>query len=331
MINIDTGLPLRNTALNTENPNHLYHHMIGFLQYRMVNHYSETTVAHNQECLIRFIRWCDDRHLETPQDITSEIIERYKAHLFHHRKKNGKPLTHQVQRGLVGQVRCFFRYLAKQHIILFNPAADIDMPRISSTLPKDILTPEEMALLLGQPDTHTHFGIRDRAILETLYATGIRRLECVNLQVTDIDHSRETLFIRQGKGNKDRLVPLSKQSLTWLNRYLDQIRPVLIMNKNSNIMNLFLGHSGKALSKGRLSDLVSNYINSTNIGKTGSTHLIRHSMATHMLDNGADTRFIQSILGHADLGTTQIYTKVAIGQLKKVYDQTHPAQKTQAA
>lgn len=252
------------------------------------------------------------------------LLEAYKKHLLYHRKPNQKPLSAGTQRGLLTAVKTFLRYLAKKRVLLFNPMAEIDMPRERQTLPKDILAITEINRLLQQPKIESPFGLRDRAMMETLYSTGIRRIECVRLTVGDVDANRQTLFIKQGKGGKDRVVPMGQRALAWVERYINEVRPKHAFNSDTEA--LFLTQYGKPLTAGFLSDQVSRYIKRAGITKEGSCHLFRHSMATHMLENGADIRYIQAMLGHAELGTTQLYTQVSIGQLQKIHEQTHPAQ-----
>ncbi|MCU7850563.1 MAG: tyrosine-type recombinase/integrase [Candidatus Thiodiazotropha sp. (ex Lucinoma kastoroae)] len=171
--------------------------------------------------------------------------------------------------------------------------------------------------------SHGEQGIRDRAIIETLYSTGIRRMELVNLSLYDVDIKNGTLMVREGKGKKDRMLPLGQRACRWIECYRDEIRPGLVIEPDNS--TLFLHGTGEPLKKNRLTDLVKKYIAQAGIGKPGACHLFRHSMATLMLDNGADIRHIQAILGHSQLSTTEIYTQVSIRKLKAVHALTHPA------
>ena len=214
----------------------------------------------------------------------------------------------------------FFKYLEKNYHIFHNPALKIDLPQQSKTLPRNTLTQEKIEKILQQPDTSTSLGIRDRAILEVLYSTAMRRAELVNLTMTDVDFSNQTIVITKGKGGKKRTTPRGKNALYWLEIYLNQVRQHLVANENKN---LFLSQYGIPLNPNSLSIIVHDYIKS--IGERGSCHTFRHSTATIMLENGASIRHIQEILGHSSLDTTQIYTKVSIKKLKEVHDKTHPA------
>ena len=197
------------------------------------------------------------------------------------------------------------------------------MPRLERRLPKHILTVDESEAIINQPDTSKPTGIRDRAILETLYSTGIRRMELINLKLFDIDNERGTVMVRQGKGRKDRMIPIGERALKWIEKYQSDVRPELSTPNDEGI--LFLTHLSEAFTPNRLTQLVRDYIDAADIGKRGSCHLFRHTMATLMLENGADVRFIQAMLGHVSLETTQIYTQVSIRKLKDIHTATHPA------
>ena len=166
-------------------------------------------------------------------------------------------------------------------------------------------------------------GIRDRAILETLYSTGMRRMELIGLRLYDLDTERGTIMVRQGKGKKDRMVPIGERAVVWCEKYMYDVRPSLAVEPDEGI--LFLTQSGEPFTPNRLTQLARTYVNAAEVGKKGACHLFRHTMATLMLENGADIRFIQQMLGHADLSTTQIYTRVSIRQLKEIHTATHPA------
>jgi integrase/recombinase XerD len=319
-----TGQRVKQPIGDVNNPNGLYRQMLKYFEYSAVNQISPETLSRAEDYLRAFIQWCVDRDIQTPAEVTPELMERYKAHLFYHRKKNGKPLTPGSQRNRLSNIKSFFRYLARSKQVLFNPLAELEMPRERNRLPRDVLSGDEVNRVLAQPNTATSFGLRDRAIMETMYSTGIRRLECVKLELKDVDFNRETLFVRHGKGGKERIIPIGKTALHWLDRYVNEVR-VFHLGVHSG-QALFLTQFGKPLSAGFLSDQVTRYFKRAGLTKDGSSHLFRHSMATHMLENGADIRYIQAMLGHSDVGTTEIYTHVSIGQLKQIHSRTHPSQ-----
>lgn len=302
--------------------NSLYNHMRAFLLWRAERQYSAQTVKRDEECLRYFILWCDERGLLHPQDITRPILERYQRYLFLYRKVDGKPLSPRTQHSRLTPLRGYFTWLTKQNHILYNPASDLELPRIDKRLPKHILSVKEVETVLALPDVGTSLGIRDRAILETLYSTGMRRLELIRLGVFSIDHERGAVMIRQGKGNKDRLIPIGERALQWIVKYRDDVRPEIVSGANDD--TLFLTHTGLSFTPQHLSYLVREYIEKAKIGKTGSCHLFRHTMATLMLENGADIRFIQVMLGHSSLTSTELYTHVSIRKLKDIHTATHP-------
>lgn len=306
-----------------DDPNTLYNWMRRFLDYQLEKHFSPRTVVNRETYLRYFILWCEDKGLKYPQEITRPILEAYQRHLFHHRKKNGDPLTVRSQHGRIIPIRSLFSWLVKNNHLLSNPASDLDLPRLDKRLPKAVLSQSEVETVLSTVDISTPMGIRDRAIIEVLYSTGMRRMEVINLRWDDVDRERGTIFIRQGKGKVDRMVPVGDRALKWMEKYLNEVRGQFDLTGMS--LTLFLTNLGEAFTTNRMSQLVRNYVNKSGIEKSGSCHLFRHSCATLMLENGADIRYIQQLLGHAKLDTTQIYTQVSIRQLKQVHNLTHPA------
>lgn len=304
-------------------PDSLYAYLLRFCESLRVRHYSERTIELRELYLRYFILWCDERGLGQPREITKPILERYQRYLFHYRKSNGEPLTVGSQYTRLVPIRAYFKWLARENHILYNPASELELPRMDKRLPKHVLSEAEAEHVLNQADTATSSGIRDRAILETFYSTGIRRMELINLKLIDVDMDRGTLMVRQGKGRQDRVVPIGERAVRWIVRYRDEIRPELAMPGDDG--TLFLTHLGEAFTRSRMTQLVRVYVNRADTGKSGSTHLFRHTMATLMLENGADIRFIQAMLGHAKVSTTQVYTQVSIRALKEIHTATHPA------
>lgn len=288
---------------------------------------SAQTVGLRERGLTRFLRWCDERGLQRPQDVTRPVLERYRRHVFHYRKRNGAPLAFATQAQRLMPLKAFFKWLAKENYILHNPASELTLPRVHRRLPKHILTPEEVERIVAQTRLHGAEGIRDRAIIETFYSTGIRRQELINLTLYDVEPPHGTLMVRAGKGRKDRLLPIGERACHWITCYLEQVRPELVLEPDDG--TLFLNEYGEPFKGTQLGDRVRKNIVAAGIDKPGSCHIFRHTMATLMLDNGADIRFIQAMLGHADLNTTQIYTQVSIAKLKAVHALTHPASREQ--
>jgi integrase/recombinase XerD len=310
-------------AGNLADPEGFAAYLQRYVEHLGIKGYTEAGI-HNAERYIRaFIRWCEPRALTRPNEITKPIIERYQRHLFYYRKDNGEPLSVFSQRSALVPLRGFFRWLTKQNHLLYNPASDLELPRMKRVLPKHVLTEAEAERVMQQPDVHDPIGIRDRALLEVLYSTGLRRMEIANLRVYDIDRGRGLAFVNQGKYQKDRWVPIGERALAWVQKYVDEVRPQIVMPPDDG--TLFLTRTGVPFNESWLSTTVSQYVQKANTGKHGGCHLFRHTMATLMLENGADIRFIQAMLGHADLKSTQIYTHVAVKQLKAIHEATHPA------
>jgi len=308
---------------NPGDPQGMAVRMDQFLEWMSVMNYSERTVDNRKVYLSYFIQWAEERGLTRPSEITKPILERYQRYLYHYRKKNGEPLSFRSQHGRLVPIRAWFKWLTKNNHILYNPASELELPKLERRLPRHVLTISEAEAVLAIPNLSEPLGIRDRAMLETLYSTGIRRLELIGLKLYDMDVDRGTLMIRQGKGKKDRMVPIGSRAIGWIEKYITEVRHKLVLDPNN--VTLFLSHLGEGFTANRLTQLVREYVDAADIGKSGSCHLFRHTMATLMLENGADIRFIQAMLGHAKLETTQIYTQVSIRQLKEIHEATHPA------
>ena len=307
---------------DTHDPDGLPAWCLRYLEHLRVSHRSPRGVDQRHKQLRGFVAWCLDRGLTTPHQITRPILQSYQRWLFLFRKTNGKPLGVGTQRNRLDAVRGLFRWLTREDVLLSNPASELEMPRKPQRLPRDVLTPEEAEAVLALPDTTATLGLRDRAMLEVFYATGIRRMELVALEVYDVDHRRETLRVREGKGNKERLVPLGERALWWVERYLSDARPELAYAPDPGV--LFLNQDGQAFSLGGLTQLVRRYVKRADLGKEGSCHLFRHTCATAMLEGGADLRFIQEMLGHASTATTEVYTRVSLTKLSEIHRATHP-------
>lgn len=288
-----------------------------------VRNYSPHTLRRVRSTLSSFVAWAGERGLEGPEVITRPIVERYARHLFHYRKSDGKPLSFHNQHDQLSALKLFFRWLVRESYLSANPASELALPKVEQRLPRTVLTREEAEAILNQPDLSTDAGVRDRAVLEVLYSCGLRRSELVALDVFDIDAGREVVRVRAGKHLKDRRVPIGERALDWLQRYLVDIRPEWVVDTKEPA--LFLNAYGQRLSGAALSGRVKRYVDAAELGKSGSCHLFRHTMATLMLEGGADLRFVQQMLGHASIKATQIYTHVSIQQLKKVHELTHPS------
>lgn len=294
-----------------------------FLAWSEVTGATEATVSTRKQALIVFVRWCSERSLTRPQDITLPILERYQAYLFHYRKRNGAPLGYISQRSRLTPLKTFFQWLTRARYLLYNPASELQLPRPPKKLPHHVLTLTEVEAILAQTDIATPAGLRDRAMLELLYSSGIRRMEVTRLKCYDVDLNLGSVFVREGKGRRDRFIPLGARACAWIARYLAEVRPLLVMEPDEG--TLFLADYGAPLNRNAAGWITRRYIERAGFTFPGSCHLFRHAMATHMLENGADIRYIQAMLGHAKLTTTEIYTQVSIQKLKQIHSATHPA------
>lgn len=310
----------------TSDPKSLYNLLLRFVAWRRERNWSETTLKVQTHHSYRFILWAAERGLHHPAEITRPVLERYQRHLYQYRKRNGEPLTTRTQRTAVQPVQVWFRWMTQQNLILANPAADLELPRLEKRLPRYILSVAEVEQVLALPDLTTPGGIRDRALMEVLWSTGIRRSEAAGLEVFSVDANRRILTIVQGKGKQDRVVPVGERALWWVQRYLHHVRPQLLVNPHCKA--LFVALDGvEGLGPNGITNTVSHYMKTSGLVAHGSCHLFRHAMATQMLENGADLRWIQAMLGHASVESTQIYTQVSVRALQAVHASTHPAER----
>ena len=284
--------------------------------------YSAETIRVRRLYLAQLAAWLNDRGITRPAEVTRPVLVRYQRHLFHYRKADGKPLSFHTQGAALGPVRTFFAWAVRNDYLASNPASDLERPRRERRLPKAALTIQEAERVLAVPDLDTPTGLRDRAILETFYSTGIRRSELARLELSDLDAERGTLLVRQGKGRKDRLIPIGARALAWIERYLSEVRPDWVVEPDAGI--LFLTIEGDSMTLRLLTHMAGKMVKASGVSKEGACHLFRHTLATLMLEGGADVRYVQAMLGHSDLATTQIYTHVSRERLRQVFDKFHP-------
>ena len=227
--------------------------------------------------------------------------------------------TNSISRHLVS-IKVFFRYLQQEGLLDKNVTDTMDSPRLWKILP-DTLSEKEVDLLLATPDMRKPLGIRDRAILEMFYASGLRVSELANLQLSAL-HIDDGYIRVIGKGRKERVIPVAEDSIHLLRRYLEEVRPLLC--ENQHLQNVFVTKQESGLCRQRLWQIIKKYTKDAGIMKNVTPHTLRHSFATHLLQNGAPLRVIQEMLGHADIATTQIYTHVNPERLKSIHQQFHP-------
>ena len=295
-----------------------------FLRHMQMQNTSPQTVHQWDFTLRRFLTWCDMHGVTEVSDITPDVVGAYRRYLYHYRNpRTTQPLKFATQGMYLMSVRRWFVWLDREEIYPNNIATKIELPKEEQRLPGDVLTASEVELILNQTDVNTPIGLRDRAIIETLYTTAMRCSELCNLDIYDLSAERGLVTIRQGKGRKDRVVPIGERALTWVRKYLIDVRPTLITQSNETVM--FVSAKGERIGRNHLSFVVRRYIEKAGIRKKGSCHLIRHTTATLMMEMGADILALQLLLGHSKVTTTQIYTHVTIQRLKEVHAKTHPA------
>ncbi|MEX1049766.1 MAG: tyrosine-type recombinase/integrase [Akkermansiaceae bacterium] len=294
-----------------------------FLVYLNARAYSQASIETHRWALRQFTTWTTATTRTDPASLTRVDLESYQLFLHQYRSpRGGKPLATNTQLGRLGCVRRFFAWLCRTGKIPANPAADLDLPRKQARpLPKG-LNEQEIQCLLAIPNIADPFGLRDRAMLELFYATGIRRTEMANLDDGDYDATTRTLMVRKGKGGKDRLLPVGARAAAWLDRYLVESRPVFHHLPGETA--LFLSGYGTRITAAYLGNWIKKLMKRCGIDKPGSCHLFRHSCATDMHRGGADIRYVQEMLGHARMETTQIYTHVHIDALREIHTRCHP-------
>ena len=275
---------------------------------------SENTIASYGIDLKLFLEYLRENEIPSFKQVNKEVIVNYMQS-----EKNNNKANSSILRS-VSSLRKFFQYLAHEKIIEKDPMFLIDTPKQKQHLPQ-VLTKEEVEKLLHSPNTGQVLGLRDRAMLELMYATGLRISEIINLKLEDLHLTMGTLQTL-GKGHKERIVPVGDEAIKWINRYLEEARPKLLKQKRSNY--LFLNFHGNNLTRQGVWKNLKAEVRKAGIQKNITPHTLRHSFATHILENGADLRIVQELLGHADISTTQIYTHLSNKQLADIYNRAHP-------
>ena len=275
---------------------------------------SENTIASYGIDLKLFLEYLRENEIPSFKQVNKEVIVNYMQ-----AEKNNNKANSSILRS-VSSLRKFFQYLAQEKIIEKDPMLLIDTPKKKQHLPQ-VLTKEEVEKLLHSPNTGQVLGLRDRAMLELMYATGLRISEIINLKLEDLHLTMGTLQTL-GKGHKERIVPVGDEAIKWINRYLEEARPKLLKQKRSNY--LFLNFRGNNLTRQGVWKNLKAEVRKAGIQKNITPHTLRHSFATHILENGADLRIVQELLGHADISTTQIYTHLSNKQLADIYNRAHP-------
>ena len=285
-----------------------------------VRGYSNATVTLYGACLSYFNGWLKDRGITDLKQISARVINDYQDAV------RQKPWAEQTRAVYIRSVKRLFEHLIENNRLLINPAEDLVATRRGNCKLAPVLSQDQVKRLLEQPDVSTNTGIRDRAVLEVLYATAIRRGELLGLCIHDVQLQERVLYIRKAKTRVDRVVPLTKTAASYLKQYLTHIRPKWV-KKRSEHRKLFLANTGAALNGGALQAIIRKQRMDAKITCPVSAHTLRRSCATHMLRCGADIRYVQALLGHANLKTTQIYTRVASKEIKRTHNRNHPGKR----
>ena len=284
---------------------------------------SNYTLKTKRLLLAQFINWAQKRGISQLQELDLLVLEEYRRFLNSYRKRNGEPLDISTQYARLMAVTKFVKTMDYYDVIDGVFAKKFRLPRIPRRLPKDIPTTDDIEQVLKQALIMGRLGLRNRAIIEVFYATGIRRIELVNMNLPDIDFTRQILTVREGKNKNDRNVPIAQRALEWVQRYMKEQRPKLACLSSGEA--LFLSETGQRIKPHKVTDMVTKCVDRSGIDKKGACHLLRHATATEMLRHGADIRQVQEMLGHSDISSTQIYAHVTIKDLNRVYYETHPA------
>ena len=291
-------------------------------RFRSLN-YADATIKQYSRGLDGFMEYLGCRDITDLRTVTKAIMLDYKAHVM------AGTQAMESKALMIRPVKRLFEYLTGANQLLINPAEGIiEICRKEKKI-GPTLTQEEVKKLLQQPNMRFKGGIRDRAALEVLYATAIRRSELLSLEVRDVEFDEGVIFVLKGKGRRQRVVPLGKTAAGFLKEYLEKVRPQYCCN-NPREMRLFLTREGKPLTGDALHVRISHYKKAAGIDKSASPHTLRRSCATHMMQEGADICYIQKLLGHQSLATTQQYCKVMPVDIKTTHKETHPNGRDQA-
>lgn len=285
---------------------------------------STQTIRAKRYALKKFCSWCFSNNIFSIDDISIELMDEYTQYLNTYRKpKNKSPLSSGAKYSLILHVKLLMAKMHCRGLIADNKIQYIDLPSVKRSLPKAIFNPDEVEVILEQPLLFGQKGIVHRVMLETLFATGIRRMELRGLDIEDVDLKQNLIRIRKAKGGREYILPISERACEWLIFYLAKIRPLRANLTSGSAM--FITNKGTRFRLNALSDMASRYVRLAGFKRPGSCHLFRHTTATMMLNNGADLRHVQEMLGHASISSTQIYTHVAKSKLSEIYNRTHPS------
>lgn len=301
-----------------------------YLEYGRRQNFKDSTLRDWRYCVGLFFKFVEEDYPDIIDitDITRDIALSFEKYLITLKGRSGRVVSISRRRRYLMILRGFFRYLALEEMIYSDPWSRVALPRERSGIVKDVLSIEEMESLLGECGGHTVKSLRDRAILELLYSTGIRADELCGIELNDIDLEERQLFVRNGKLGNQRLIPFGGACRYWVERYMDRARPFIMGSENIYIDRsrniLFLTLRGGRFRPNSLCRIVKSYALRAGIEKNVTTHTFRHSCAVHMLKGRADIRYVQRQLGHRSISTTEKYLRLEIADLKEAHARCHP-------
>jgi len=299
--------------------------LMSFLSSLKTRNYAPATIRVYREQLKVFGRFLKEKRIDDVRQVTHQDLSEYQDQV------SNQPISLPTQALRIRAVKRLYEHLMNENHLLMNPSARITEPPMGERLPKVLLTSEEVNKILKQPNLSLMVGIRDRAVLELLYSTGIRVGECEALTVYDVEIKARLLRIRSGKGRKERVVPLGKEAAKWIKEYQQRVRP-RSSRLAPHVRNLFLAVTGNPMTAKMTRAMIHKYVKQARIKKKGITcHTFRHTFATELIKNGADIISVQKLLGHKDIKSTLIYTRVVPLDLKKTHQETHPREKEDAS
>ena len=296
-----------------------------YVERMKVMNYSPRTIDGRRYDLFKFFRFLGEMGIPDIAAVTRDLVRDYQTHLHEETNGKGEPNEVSTQNNALRVVKMFLRFLKGEDYLVQDPGRDVPYAKTPKRLPRSILTRKEVSKLLRSPDTHSLMGYRDRAMLEVFYSTGMRNSELGALKVEDMDTDEGYVRVNQGKGAKDRVVPMGKIACRYVENYIKAVRPHLVKGEDNRY--LFLSLRGYRMARAVVACVVRKYAKKAKLGKVVTAHTLRHTCATQMMRNKANLRHIQELLGHACLSTTQIYTSVTIADLKEAHQKYHPRER----
>ncbi len=329
MLTLEEKIKAKKAAAHAAPKSELRELAASYLAWLLATRYAEDTITNHTANIEWFLRYLEEQCITRIADVTAEMLADYSLCLRKQRNtvhEDRKISLAHVQHRLF-TVKQFFGWLVGQMLILVNPAEDLELPVLPASLPQTILTQKEAQRLLDAPELKSPIGYRDKALLEVVYSTGIRISELFKLKVADFDFKNRTLFVKEGKGGKDRVLSVPLIAAGYLREYIERVRPKFVKALKHDDGIIFLTYTGSSLCINSMTNIFKRTTKAAGIDKRVTAMVLRHSIASHLLENGMDIRYIQEFMGHEKLSTTQIYSKVTLGGLRKMYNKSHPEEK----